>query len=133
MEVPNDYYINNENSFVPNEDSLSIYEAVEQDILSTFENKIITISDPEEVCSVGNVQVISFVSEDELLLDDKPTPKSQNRVLVVKESRTSAPVAIETNNERLIPRDIESKSASSKPPDRSSYLCSVETIRKSQG
>lgn len=127
--------IGDENSYVPTGDSFSIYEAVQQDILSTFENKIITISDPEKVCSVGNVQVISFVSEDELSPDDDLTPKYRKCVRVMKKSQMFSPVdTVETNSEHLIPRDTdEPETASSETSDRSSYLCSVEAIRKNRG
>lgn len=46
-------------------DSTFVYDVVHQDILSVFENKVIAIFKPEKLSPDSNVQVISFVSDDE--------------------------------------------------------------------
>lgn len=129
--------MNNDLKSNVDEVSVSIYEAVQQDIFSTFKDKIIMISEPEEVRSVGNVQVISFVSKEELVLDYEP-PKKRRRqvpVQVAKEFQSSDTnvKAIEKENSETIHSIKSPNSDSLSKTCRTSYLCSVEDIRKNRG
>lgn len=128
---------NSSDGIQENEDevSVSIYDAVQQDIFSTFKDKIIMISEPEEVRSVGNVQVISFVSKEELVLDYEP-PKKRCRqvpVQVVKEFQSSTNVkAIDKENSETVCMMKSPLSANLSKSCHTSYLCSVEDIRRNR-